>query len=80
MFSNIYYNNSSAPQIRGQVLPQCSHTNFLGVVIDDELTFSAHITTVCNKLSCNIGFINKLPHFIPKKHCTSFITVLSFLI
>ena len=29
MFNNIYYNNSSALQIRGQVLPYCSHTKVL---------------------------------------------------
>ena len=66
MFSNFHFNNSSALQIRGQVLPQWSHTKFLGIVIDDKLSFSAHITTVCNKISRNIGFINKLSHFIPK--------------
>ena len=46
MFSHIHYNNSSALYIRGQVLPQCSHPNFLGMVIDDKLPFSAHITNV----------------------------------
>ena len=67
MFSSIHYNNSGVLQIRGQVLPQCSDTKFLGIVIDDKLSFSTHITTVCNKVSRNIGFINKLSHLIPKK-------------
>ena len=31
MLSNIHYNNSSALQRRGQVLPQCSHNEFLGI-------------------------------------------------
>ena len=35
MFSNFHFNNCSALQIRGQVLPQCSHTKVLGIVIDD---------------------------------------------
>ena len=35
--SNIHHNNSSAMQIRGQVLTQCSHTKFLGIVGDDKL-------------------------------------------
>ena len=39
MFNNVHYNNSSALQIRAQVLPQCSHTKFLGIVIDDKLSF-----------------------------------------
>ena len=48
MFSKITYNNSGTQQIRGQVLPQCSHTKFLDKVIGDNLYFFAHITTVCN--------------------------------
>ena len=53
--------------MRGQVLPQCSHTKFIGIVLDDKFSFSVHITNVCNKISRNICFINKLSHFIPKK-------------
>ena len=67
MFRRNYYNNSSALRVRGQVLPQCSHTKLLGIAIDENLSFSAQITTVCNKISRNIGFINKLSHFISKK-------------
>ena len=71
IFSKTHYNNSSALQLRGQVLRQCSHIKFLVMFIDDKLSFSAHITTVCNKISCKIGFINKLSDFNPKKplHC-----------
>ena len=37
LFNSIHYNNSSALQIRGQVLTQCSHIKFPGIVIDDKL-------------------------------------------
>ena len=70
MFSNIYYNFSSALHMGGQVLQQCSHTKFLGMVIDDKMFFPTHITTVYNNISRNIGFINELSHFIPKKNTT----------
>ena len=59
MFNTFQYNNSSILQIRGQVLPQCSHSKLLGIVIDDKLSFPAHITTVCNENSRNIDFIKK---------------------
>ena len=64
MFTNNFYRSSETLQIRGQVLPQCSSIKFLGVVIDDKLTFSAHITFVCSR---NIGFVKKVSHIIKKK-------------
>ena len=67
MFSYNHFNNSRALQIGGQVISQCSLIKLLGIVIDDKFSFSAHITTVCNKISRKIGFTNKLSHFIPKK-------------
>ena len=70
MFSSINYNKSSALQMRGQVLPQCSQTIFLGLVFDDKMPFSAHTTTICTKIYRYIGFMNKLSHFIPKKPLT----------
>ena len=63
MFINIYYMNSSALQIWGQILLQYSHSIFVGIVIDDNLSFSAYIKTVCYNTRCHKGF--KRNHFIP---------------
>ena len=70
LFTNIHYSRSDGLQIRGQVLPHCSSIKFLGFVIDDELSFSLHITSICNKISRNIGFMKKLLHIISKKTFT----------
>ena len=67
LFTNNVHSSSETLQIRGQVLPQCSSIKFLGVVIDDKLSFSAHITSVCDKVSRNIGFMKKVSHIIPNK-------------
>ena len=39
---------------------------FLGILIDDKLTFKLHIELVQNKLSRNLGIMRKL-NFLPKK-------------
>ena len=40
-------------------------TNFLGVIIDQHLTWNEHILAISNKVSMNIGVIGKLRHFLP---------------
>ena len=53
LFTNNFYSSSETLHIRGQVLPQCWSIKFLGIGIDDKLSFSAHITSVCNKVCRN---------------------------
>jgi hypothetical protein len=36
------------------------HIRFLGVIIDDKLTFSQHISHISNKISKSIGILNKV--------------------
>ena len=41
---------------------------FLGVLLDDKLTFNDHRLHVCNKISKNIGILCKLRLILPEKH------------
>ena len=42
-------------------------TKFLGVLIDENLTWKDHIDAISKTMSRNIGMINKLKHFVPKR-------------
>ena len=42
-----------------------SETKFLGVVIDDELSWLPHIKYLNTKLNCGIGKLNRIRHLIP---------------
>ena len=42
-----------------------NHAKFLGVLVDDKLTWKSHITHISNKVAKNIGILNKLRHRVP---------------
>ncbi len=44
-----------------------SNFNFLGLTINDQLNWKSYIDNISNKISRNIGIINKLKHFLPLK-------------
>jgi hypothetical protein len=48
-------------------LTRVNKTKFLGVIIDENLSFKYHIESVSNNISCNVGIMHKLKHFIPKR-------------
>ena len=48
---------------------------FLGVTLDDQLTYSSHIGKVCRKASCQMGVLLRLRNLIPtsaKLHIVKF--------
>ena len=47
------------------VLDRVSYTKFLGVLMDENLTWKCHIDCVSKTLSRNIGIMNKLTYFVP---------------
>ena len=48
-------------------LDRVTKTNFLGVIIDENLTWKYHIDGITKTISRNIGMINKLKFFIPER-------------
>ena len=46
-------------------LEKVNRTKFLGVVIDENLTWKCHIDAISKTISRNIGVLNKLKHFVP---------------
>lgn len=52
--------------IDGTKLSQVSSTKFLGLCMDENLTWNNHIDVLCGKISKNVGVMNRLKNFVPK--------------
>ena len=61
------YTKHTSLCLRGTVLNQVKSTKFLGVHIDENLTWSKHIDVLCTKISKNIRVLNRLKFFLPKR-------------
>ena len=48
-------------------LQRVTETKFLGVVIDENLSWKNHIQGISKTISRNIGVLNKIKYFIPKR-------------
>lgn len=46
-------------------VPNTKHTKFLGVIIDEKLSWSQHITQLTKKLACCTGILNRIKDNIP---------------
>ena len=53
-------------QLDGCKLTRITSTKFLGMIIDENLTWKSHIENVCKLCSRNLGVLNKVKHFLPK--------------
>ena len=60
-------NTTHSIYLDGCKLTRVAHTKFLGMIIDENLTWKTHIENVCKLCSRNIGVLNKVKHFLPKK-------------
>ena len=52
-------------QIDGVPIKQVSSTRFLGVVIDEKLSWKEHIEYLTRKLKCQVGAINRIKDCVP---------------
>ena len=54
-----------ALEINGTQLNRVNFTKSLGVLIDENLTWSNHINAVCKNISTGIGSIKRISHCVP---------------
>ena len=46
------------------ILRKKDHIKYLGVMIDESLSWKYHISYICSRVSRNIGIISKLRHYL----------------
>ena len=51
----------------GTELSRVKTTKFLGLTIDENLTWKYHIDNITTTISCNIGVMNKIKQFVPER-------------
>ena len=51
--------------ICGNAIDYVSTFNFLGLIIDEHISFEPHIQSVSNRISRSLGILNKLKRFLP---------------
>ena len=59
--------NSFKLKINGVKLDRCSSYKYLGLFIDDGLTWKSHVKHICQKLSRTCGIISKIRHCVDMK-------------
>jgi len=52
--------------INNNVISVIEYCKFLGIVIDNRMSFRYHVNNMCKKLSCVVGIARKISKFIPK--------------
>ena len=66
--ANQFKYTQSVPLIlNNESLSQVKITKFLGVTIDENLTWKYHIDELATKISKNIGIINRLKYYLPSR-------------
>lgn len=53
-------------QIDSHPIERVSHFNFLGLTIDENITWDPHLQKVSNKISRTLGMLNRLKRFLPQ--------------
>ena len=70
-------------KLDGVSLNRVSSTKFLGVIIDENLTWKNHIDAISKTISRNIGMLKKLKHFVPENilyslYCTLILPYINY--
>lgn len=55
----------------GNIIENVKSFNFLGIVIDETLSWKDHVSYISTKISRTNGVINRLKHFLPKSALVS---------
>ena len=54
-------------KINNSVINQVINTKFLGIIIDDKLSWNLHIKSVCNKINKMCGMLHLTKHLLTKE-------------
>ena len=55
-------------RLSGQKLQLCTKVKYLGIIIDEHLSWVNQVNELCKKLSKTTGIIAKMRHFLSYKH------------
>ena len=66
VFTNLLLPNNINIEIRGSSLSKVSNMKFLGIYIDDKLSFNTHVIKTKNKLAKAVGVMKRMSQVIPK--------------
>ena len=56
-------------KINKSKLSPVPNVNYLGVVLDEFLSWDAYVNKLCKKLAQTNGILSKLRHYVPQKTC-----------
>ena len=60
--------------LNSQVIEQVSEHRHLGVILDDQLKWQAHINSITNAVAKNVYLLSRLRHFCKREACNTFFT------
>ena len=58
--------------LNSQVIEQVSEPRHLGVILDDQLKWQAHINSITNAVAKNVYLLSRLRHFCNREACNTF--------
>ena len=58
--------NNISLQINSTEIERVTNFIFLGVTINEHLSWKSHINKICSKISKCIGILNKIKHYLPQ--------------
>ena len=58
--------------LNSQVIEQLSEHRHLGVILDDQLKWQAHINSITNAVAKNVYLLSRLRHFCNSEDCNTF--------
>ena len=59
-------NHTPKLELNGEPLVRVEDFNFLGLTIDQHMTWNAHIQKISNKISRSLGVMNRLKRYLPQ--------------
>ena len=69
MYLNTLYDlfNIHRRRLQAQTFLQCKQykLNFLGLQLDSQMTWQAHINALAGKINRSLGILNRLKHYLP---------------